>query len=803
MVSVAICMHNARPFIDQALRSVLAQSYQGFEIVIVDDGSTDGSADHVIRTYRDSRLRVIRQTHQTLRGARPQVLAHSRGDLIAFLDHDDVWLPDKLERQVAALQRNQAAALTFSDCWLIDSEGQRIGRDSDRYRHAELDLRAEHAHLSLLRYGCFVVYSTAMVRAAALQRAGGFHRGYQYVSDYDLWLRLSRRQSFHYIDEPLVEFRIHETQFTKRRVDVTLPEHRDLLEPIRKSSSYPASIRIALGDMLLGQHRYAARQLWHQGRYVAAARTAVQMCRYPDRLSDSLRHSLRATIAGPLIESSVTAGLHLKDWIKRGWHVLLRLKLRAADLLQRVRRRLGARIDDTQRGSDKRHVWIDGTCLGREQTGYFNLLAELVRRLSSDTELRVHVVTSKAGRAALSDRLGTRHSVQFESCGWRAVHWTHVHELLFGYPARHAGILVALLLALVAVWTRSPVLLGLAGTTTALVFATTLDELESARAATIGRPRHRLTARAVRFLWRRLPTPRRRTRLADVTEVLFWRGRFKWRNANRIAIVQDMTTRTHPELHTPGNVEEFDEFLGYLQRHAHRVATVSHCSRHDIVERIAVCPTSVDVLPMPIHPRYQQPTFERSLVDALGIRRRYVLSVATVEPRKNLRRLVRAFELVRCADAAADVMLVLVGQQGWDGGFSDFLSSRDTTHIMRLGFAPGDALPSLYHYASAVICPSLYEGFGLPVMEAMCCSAVVLASESGSLPEVLGGAGVRFNPLSIESMAAAILEVLSMPPGQTDVCRRQGRERAERHLEQVVSEGSLPGIGNRVAATHA
>jgi glycosyltransferase involved in cell wall biosynthesis len=206
---------------------------------------------------------------------------------------------------------------------------------------------------------------------------------------------------------------------------------------------------------------------------------------------------------------------------------------------------------------------------------------------------------------------------------------------------------------------------------------------------------------------------------------------------------------------------------------------------------------------MPIHPRYQQPTFERALVDALGIRGRYVLSVATVEPRKNLRRLVRAFELVRCADAASDVTLVLVGQQGWDGGFSEFLSSRDTTHITRLGFAPGEALPSLYHYASAVICPSLYEGFGLPVMEAMCCSAVVLASETGSLPEVLGGAGMRFNPFSVESMAAAMLDALSMSPAQAQHCRRLGRERGERHLERFGSEEILPGVGNAVAATLA
>src|SRR3954451_14666776 len=107
-------MHNGIPYIAEALESVFAQSWQDFEIVVIDDGSTDGSADEIARRFRDPRLKVVRQPQQTLRVARPAAVSHARGEFIAFLDHDDVWLPDKLERQLDCA-RASGAALVFSD----------------------------------------------------------------------------------------------------------------------------------------------------------------------------------------------------------------------------------------------------------------------------------------------------------------------------------------------------------------------------------------------------------------------------------------------------------------------------------------------------------------------------------------------------------------------------------------------------------------------------------------------------------------------------------------------------------------
>jgi glycosyltransferase involved in cell wall biosynthesis len=773
VVSVAICTYNSLRHIDEALQSVFAQTVQNFEIVVVDDGSTDGTADFIERRYPDPRLTLVRQRNQTLRVARPVAVAHAQGEFIAFLDHDDVWLPDKLERQIEAARGTPDVALVFSDCLIIDASGQTIGRLSDQFDFSSIDLRAARAHLELLRRGCFVAYPTAFARTAAVRAVGGFSQTWQYVSDYDLWLRLARRFELRCIQEPLAKYRVHETQFTQRHSDITLAEHIALLGPILSSASYPRSVRIAIRDNLLGQHRVAFGLLLRQRRFRLATRAVLGMYRYPAGVRDYCRFRLASTAIGPPIRAGLAA-------YRRRKVVRARSKRPPA------------------RAAAPTHVWIDGSPLGGEQTGYFNMLSELVRRLARHPSppCTVHVVTHSSGRAALLARLGADGSrVEFHGLGWRAVHWSDIHRLVFGW---HAQVLLALLsIGLVALGTvnASSIAAGAAIALIAGQIAVCVDALHAGFADASGRARQRYAARLVRFLWRRLPAPRRRAPADGLVEILFWRGRFRWRNSHRIAIVQDMTTRVHPELHVDGNVVEFEEFLGYVQRHAHTIATVSEHSRRDIVDGIAVCPDSVCVIPMPVHPQYVEPRFSPAFVAWHRITSPYVLCVGTVEPRKNLRRLIRAFELLKEEEAASGLILVVAGPSGWDARFRRFLTGTDAcTRVRMLGFVPLEHLPSLYHFASAVICPSVYEGFGLPVLEAMCCSAVVLASRISSLPEVLGKDGLQFDPFDTHDIAGALLRALTLPPTEAVAYRRRCRQRAEAHLERLAVEGPLPGF---------
>jgi len=713
-VSVAICLLNSSRFIDETLESVFAQTIDDYEVILVDDGSTDGCADDIERRYPDPRLRIIRQPRQGLSMARRVSIASATGDYVAFLDHDDLWLPDKLERQVAAANADPSVALLFSDCEYIDELGNPLGRLSDQYELANLDLT--RAYEELLRRGCFVWQSTVLAKTAVLRRLDSFNPVYPYIADYDTWLRMARRHRLHYTSDVLAKWRVHPTQFTNRCPDVTLADHRRLLGPLSRTASIPAPIRIAMGDRLLGQHRVSCRALLKQRRLRLAMGAAAGMFSYPDRLL--------AFCLGAIAETPVVGPALL------GVYKALRR------LVRTPRRPPLAHTPPAPEGPT--HVWVDGSALGISQTGHFSLVSELVRTLLAQACI-VHVTSTASGRMALQHRLGAEASpVRFHKSGWRTLRWDQSDRVVKSWP------------------------------------------------------------RSVRALCRLLAQPRGTPPHPDTIEVIVWRGRFRWRRSRRVAIVQDLTTRIHPELHTPGTVAEFDEFLAYVHRHADVVATVSEHSRRDILDRLAVFPDSVSVMPMPVHPCHVRAQFERAFVGVHGIDQPYILCVGCIEPRKNLRRLVRAFELLKEEDTARNHLLVIIGPQGWDEGFSQALADSDAyPRIRMLGFVPTEHLPSFYHFASAVVYPSLYEGFGLPVLEAMCASSIVLAARVSSLPEVLGEDGILFDPYSTDAIAAAMLRALTMTKAESAAYRRRCRARAETRLERAAHGPALPGLAVR------
>jgi glycosyltransferase involved in cell wall biosynthesis len=703
-----VCLYNGRKYIEEALDSVFAQTYDHYEIVVIDDGSTDGGTELVERRYRDPRLTVVRRTHSGLNATRAASLAFGRGEYVAFLDQDDVWLPPKLERQIATAAAAPEAALVFCDCLVIDENGRDQGRLSQRHPFNASRLRGLEGHLELLRRGCFVSFSSALARREAVAAAGGFNPSFRYAADYDLWLRLSRRHPIAFLKEPLAKYRLHPTQFTQRYPDVALREQVAILEPLRRSNSYPADVRLLIGDNLLGQHRVAVRAWCAQKRYVHAAHAALGMLRYPDRIIDLLRHLVNLTLAGPLLEHAVDFGLRRRSELTHVAAIVRHVHRRPIRLLRSLWQ--GARVMNAPVGLPAAQVWVDGSALAAAEVGHFNMTTELIRTLA-ERGFAVHVTANARGRAALARRMSCDHpSVRF-------------HRL----PPR---------------WT--------------------------------GRPR------------RRAPMP-------GTTEVIIWQGRFRWRDARRIAIVADLTTRIHPEFHTPSTIAEFDRFLRYVQQRAHVIATISDASRRDIVTHVAVAPDSVAVLPHPVHPQYVTPMFDPGVPDSLKIPRKYVLCVGTIEPRKNLRRLVQAFQRLK-AGAAAGHTLVLAGPPGWDPTFADFLRETAASDVMTPGYVPFEALPSLYHFASAVAYPSVYEGLGLPVLEAMCCSAVVAASNISAMPEVLGEAGIQFDPYDADDIARALHTSLTLDTAAEREHRTRNRARAVAHIECVRAHPILPGL---------
>lgn len=310
-VSVAMCLFNAAKFVPESLDSALAQTFEDFEIVIVDDGSTDGCAELVERRYKDPRIRLIRQAHRGLTLTRRATIANAAGEYVAFLDSDDFWFREKLEVQMQAARAHPEAALLFSDCSIVDETGREIDRVSAQYGLEDLDVSGARGYLELLRRGCFVWQSTVVARKSALDAVDGYDPAYPYVADYDTWLRMAARFELHYTAQVLARWRVHERQFTNRHPDVTLADQRRLLGPFYRSPSIPRPVRIALGDRLLGQHRVSCRKLLEQRRFGAAIRAAAGMLSYPDRLYAFLRGAVAETpVLGPALRRPYRAVRH-------------------------------------------------------------------------------------------------------------------------------------------------------------------------------------------------------------------------------------------------------------------------------------------------------------------------------------------------------------------------------------------------------------------------------------------------------------------------------------------------------------
>jgi glycosyltransferase involved in cell wall biosynthesis len=216
-ISVVVPCYNAAPFVSTTLRSVFAQELPPSEVIVVDDGSGDGSADLVEREF--PQVQLIRQANQGVAAARNSGIAASRGDWIAFIDADDYWTPIKLREQWERLQREPRARLAhsaFRGWWTVRPEPT----------HEDLAALDERAQLSArwrgcdgwaysaLLLDCVVWTSTVLMQRSLLDEVGAFDTRLRIGEDYDLWLRASRVTPFAFLQRPHALYRKHPTSIT-------------------------------------------------------------------------------------------------------------------------------------------------------------------------------------------------------------------------------------------------------------------------------------------------------------------------------------------------------------------------------------------------------------------------------------------------------------------------------------------------------------------------------------------------------------------------------------------------------------
>lgn len=204
LVSVVVATNRGGEFLDEALRSVVEQSYPRWELIVVDDGSAapDAIADVVAR-HRG--VRLVRQEPAGVSVARNVGVAESNGVYCAFLDDDDLWTPDRLALQVAALEAEPGAVLAYGRVAGIDAEG-RVVMAGDQSAAPDI-----HAVFDGRRVPQF---QSALIRRRSLVRVGGFHSGLRLAEDLDLILRLARDGRFVFVDAELAQYRRHATNVT-------------------------------------------------------------------------------------------------------------------------------------------------------------------------------------------------------------------------------------------------------------------------------------------------------------------------------------------------------------------------------------------------------------------------------------------------------------------------------------------------------------------------------------------------------------------------------------------------------------
>jgi glycosyltransferase involved in cell wall biosynthesis len=202
-------------------------------------------------------------------------------------------------------------------------------------------------------------------------------------------------------------------------------------------------------------------------------------------------------------------------------------------------------------------------------------------------------------------------------------------------------------------------------------------------------------------------------------------------------------------------------------RFSRKIITSSECSKKDIVEHLGVPEKKVVV----IHDGCDQALFnpdppEKAALSTLHARLRietaYLLHHGTIQPRKNLKRLIEAFRLLLAQDADLDFDLVLAGQLGWasDEIVKAAQENNARGRVILVGMLSDSDLALLIKGATMAVVPSLYEGFSLPMVEAMACGVPTIASNTSCLPEISGHVLAYFNPLSVEEMAACMRTVL-------------------------------------------
>lgn len=265
---MAIPTYNRAHFLAGALESVFAQTFRDFEVLVVDDGSTD-ETPAVLEPYRD-RIRVVRQENGGRSEARNRAVREARGRYISFLDSDDRWLPEKLERQVPVLEADPGVAMVHGHVEVVDEEGKRLAEETDRHRRLFSAAHRNPVTYAGYAFECRCFSSAMTARVEALESVGLYDPALL-LDDYDVYLRLALEYGIRFLDGPPVAvYRLHAGQMTTYELTMgqiqTAKKHLALLEgrpdvADRSTAQRNFQLMLARSYAVLGEQRQSRHHL--------------------------------------------------------------------------------------------------------------------------------------------------------------------------------------------------------------------------------------------------------------------------------------------------------------------------------------------------------------------------------------------------------------------------------------------------------------------------------------------------------------------------------------------------------------
>jgi len=260
--------------------------------------------------------------------------------------------------------------------------------------------------------------------------------------------------------------------------------------------------------------------------------------------------------------------------------------------------------------------------------------------------------------------------------------------------------------------------------------------------------------------------------------------------AKSVFTLHDLVFRFYPQTHKPLNRWFLTLMMPRFLKGADAVIAVSESTKRDAIRIYGIDEAKTTVIYEGVSPHFRRasPQAVAAVRQKYGLPDEFILSVGTIEPRKNLTSLVEAYHALR--NERSPLGLVIVGKKGWlySGFFTRMHELGLDNKVIFPGFVPDEDLPALYSAAALFVFPSLYEGFGLPVLEALACGAPVITSNASSLPEVAGEAALLVDPNSLEALVRAAREVLSKGRLREDLQAKGPRQAAKFNWQRAAQE---------------